>query len=65
MLINNNYVVIMFIDCPGATALFSTSAVCDMCIRSDRVVPRGEEKLETQKSFGKSAADTYYLYNII
>jgi len=32
MLINNNYVVIMFIDCPGATALFSTSAVCDMCI---------------------------------
>lgn len=31
MLINNNYVIIMFIDCPGAMTLFSTRAVCVMC----------------------------------
>jgi len=55
MLINNNYVInviIMFIDCPGATTLFSTRAVCYVSCTA-RI--RENKK---QKSFSKAAADT-------
>jgi len=59
----------MFIDCLGATTLFSTRAVCVMCCAyavavsyTVRVRTARRRENEIQKSFGK--ADTY-LYIII
>jgi len=44
MLINNNYVIIKFIDCPGAMTLFWTRAVCVVCCACAVAESYSEEK---------------------
>lgn len=68
-LINNNYVIILFIDCPGATTLYSTRAVCVICVVYTRGPCRTARRRETEtrKSFDKAATVTYIciIYNMI